>query len=810
MKKKKSYLYIIIYGLVLTFILKGFSNIFGDVGDWSLQHTVIPDIFRQLFYSTHKLIPNLIFNLGGGQNIFNFSYYGLCSPFILLTYLFPKLDMKILISILSVFLYLLSGCLTYKFFNNNKYNCKISLIMSIIFLSMSPITFHFHHHIMFVWYYPFLLLSLMGVDKYFNNKKSLLLVISTFFLILTNYYYAVPSILVIGIYSIYKLLLNKDKHFINNLLNIIIRVIVSILLSVFILLPTLYTMHNTKRMDIIPLNKITLFLFDIKNIMYDNYGMGLSLIFIVAILFNLSLIKKDKSKLFLNIVLLIIIFCPFILFILNGFLYVRGKVLIPFIILYLITLCDFINNLNKKINKKIFIISNIFVILYILIANISNYYLIFLVLDLIYLLFAFRDYKKTKKINIIYTTCIISVLIPSLFFHIDYRYLSENKLSQIKESNKNIKDLYKNINDNKLYRKEIILNDIININNIMDINDYKTSLYSSTFNSNYDDFYKYKIGNNIVERNAFANVNAENPLFSSLMGVRYIVSNKKNLDYQKVNKKDNYYLYKNIKARPLFYITDDIGYKNIYNSLSFPENIEYMINNPITNKKSNLNNYNSSIKKIDMNLKKNYKFELKEDKKIVYPIEEISNDKFLIIKFKMNFAQDCIIGDEVIKINGIKNKLTCKDWFYYNNNNMFEYIISSKKNINKLNIKISPGMYDISDIEIYTMDKNIKDFKSVDNLKYNLKDSEFTANVNTNKDSYIISSLPYDKGYHVYIDNKEIKKEKVNLDFLGFKINKGNHKIRVKYISPFYKYGLVISIFGLILAICIYIKEMIK
>ena len=44
--------------------------------------------FRQLFYSTGKLLPNLAFNLGAGENLFNFAYYGLLSPVMLVSYLF--------------------------------------------------------------------------------------------------------------------------------------------------------------------------------------------------------------------------------------------------------------------------------------------------------------------------------------------------------------------------------------------------------------------------------------------------------------------------------------------------------------------------------------------------------------------------------------------------------------------------------------------------------------------------------------------------------------------------------------------------
>mgnify|MGYP006976637235 CR=1 FL=1 len=42
---------------------------------------------------------------------------------------------------------------------------------------------------------------------------------------------------------------------------------------------------------------------------------------------------------------------------------------------------------------------------------------------------------------------------------------------------------------------------------------------------------------------------------------------------------------------------------------------------------------------------------------------------------------------EVIKINGIGNKQTCRSWPYKNNNSHFTYVIADKT-LNKLDIKI--------------------------------------------------------------------------------------------------------------------------
>ena len=62
--------------------------------DWISQHSVIPDYFRKQFYETGNLFPEFAMNLGGGQNIYNYSYYGLYSPLFLLSYALPFVKMS--------------------------------------------------------------------------------------------------------------------------------------------------------------------------------------------------------------------------------------------------------------------------------------------------------------------------------------------------------------------------------------------------------------------------------------------------------------------------------------------------------------------------------------------------------------------------------------------------------------------------------------------------------------------------------------------------------------------------------------------
>lgn len=72
LKKHKEELILVITTLLIVLISTHFTNMFGSNTDWINQHTIIPEYFRQAFYKTGSLIPNLALNYGAGENILVF------------------------------------------------------------------------------------------------------------------------------------------------------------------------------------------------------------------------------------------------------------------------------------------------------------------------------------------------------------------------------------------------------------------------------------------------------------------------------------------------------------------------------------------------------------------------------------------------------------------------------------------------------------------------------------------------------------------------------------------------------------------
>ena len=73
------------------------GHFFGTNGDWYSQHIAIADSLRKAMLQSRSLVPQFI-ELGGGSSIYDFAYYGLLRPDILISCLFPKIEMKYFIA----------------------------------------------------------------------------------------------------------------------------------------------------------------------------------------------------------------------------------------------------------------------------------------------------------------------------------------------------------------------------------------------------------------------------------------------------------------------------------------------------------------------------------------------------------------------------------------------------------------------------------------------------------------------------------------------------------------------------------------
>lgn len=822
-KNKKDKLNIIIltiFFITIILITIGNDYLYGSTLDWASQHSEIPDYFRTLFYSDFSLFPDFAPNIGSGQNIYNLSYYGLFNPVIMFSYFLPFISMKTYIQISSMFLVYMSIILFYYYLRSHKFNEKSSFLGTIAFFTASPLLFHSHRHIMFMNYMPFLIMALIGVDKYFKENNKSLLCLSTILIILMSYYYSIPAILVIVIYGVYSYIQKHKKitfkSFIQDGLKFIFPIICAILTCGVLLIPTFYVIL-TSRLEsevIINLKELLIPAINIKYLTYNSYGIGLTAFALIALIV-LGLSKK-KEDIYLTIALTAPIIFPIINYILNATMYINSKTLIPFLPLYALVVTQLFDKVFKReINiKKVVAITLIITGILLLTNKAYNYFYLDLATSLIIIILTIK-LKKENILKIFTTICLVLYSIgtnksDTLVQKSDYYH--KDNINQ-KELASKIEDKYSHTS---LYNYKLE-----NINYTYEnLNINQNTIYSSTNNKYYNIFFFDTFANVMQSRNRLILSSNENLLFLMFTNNKYLIGNDIDVKgYREIEKIGNTSLYQNDNVLPYMYVS----YKNYnegeFNKQKFPYTNEILLNNTIVESSEN-KTFDTTIKEIpkdefeikyiDENLTvEGNRIIARKDGKMIIDVPYELQDNILFIDFDLK-PQSCKKGDLTIDINNHRNKLTCREWKYYNGNTDFSYVISDNY-LDNLTITFTKGTYDISNLKIYYMNyHDIEDIKQnvteVQIDKKNSKTDKIIAEVEAKENGYFVTTFPYDNGFKVKVDGKEIEHEKVNTAYLGFKIEKGKHKIEINYTSPFKNLGIITSILGVIIYV-IFIRK---
>ena len=121
-------------GSILILLLIPSGSWFGSETDWYSQHVTIADYMRKNFYATGSLFPDFT-GLGGGTNFFSLSYYGFMRPDVLISYLFPHVEMEWFIQGYAIFEILLGGGLLYYWLHRKGFSDFTSFACGFFYLS---------------------------------------------------------------------------------------------------------------------------------------------------------------------------------------------------------------------------------------------------------------------------------------------------------------------------------------------------------------------------------------------------------------------------------------------------------------------------------------------------------------------------------------------------------------------------------------------------------------------------------------------------------------------------------------------------
>ncbi|MDO4170432.1 MAG: YfhO family protein [Lachnospiraceae bacterium] len=811
-QNKKPYVFLALgcICLIAVFLIIQRRYLFGSRVDWLSQHSVFPEYFRQLFYETGELYPDFAMSIGSGQNIFNFAYYGLLNPYVLLSYLFPVIPMELWLMGVQVVLYVSSVLLFYYWIRQKELRDSICLACTIMFMLATPLLYHFYVQIMFVNYMPFLCLALIGTDRYFQNGKSILLCISVGLMVLTSFYFSICGLMCLCLYALVCYVKQSDLIRIKDMflaaIQYVVRLFAGIALSGFYLIPTAIPLLSgrgdgaAKKQDLM---QLLIPLGNPMRLLYDNYGLGLTTLVLVAIL--AGIFQKNKQLRLLSILLFLVTAFPIVTYALNGFLYNRVKVLIPLLPLICFQMGLWLSDLEQRKKPQVgILLAGIIVVLYFLMTMEENEFFLICLADFVIVVVSFFVYyKKKKSIWVIMLPALsILFLIGGVQERVSRPAVTRSDLKY--QDRKEVSSLMEQAQMPDDYRMEyydIPKQNSRNINRIFTIKQKITSVYSSTYNANYKTFRNEQFHIEKPIRNVLADGMSPNPIFRQLMGVRYIVDEEKPVGYHLLKKGTNKNLYENPNVRSIAYGVSekDLISSEDYETLSFPFNqYVFQLGTVVSDGNKDFKNVKKAMEKQTIKVTDEHAFTGNRTgvKKLHWKAQK--DDSILFVRFHVkNHSKD---QDVEIKIGDSLNKLTKKHYIYYNGNKNFTYAIGVQAGQSETTIEFSDGDYDISKVEMYLAPLKLQQEQyTFQNEKKEKKTSEvLSGTIHMKEDGYFVTSIPYDDNFTILIDDKKVPISRVNDGFLGAKLQKGDHIVSVNYHSPGKKAGSMVSMIGIV------------
>lgn len=598
-------------------------GVFGAKVDWISQHSVIPDYFRKQFYATGKLFPEFAMNLGGGQNIYNYSYYGLYSPLFLLSYALPFVKMSTYVIIMEMVCLMASVLLVYMWLNRKGFGRAVSFAVAVIFLLTGPMICQSYSQIMFVNYMPFLILALMGVDRYFEKRRSGLLAVSTFLMIMTSFYFSIGGMLALVIYGIHcygRKLEGKNeratvKGFLCEGMRFLLPMIYAVLASGVLLVPTAFALigrssgessggnANAESLSVLlgsgNATKILKGLFfpqlRLSGVFYSPYGLGFGTLMLTVLV--ATMFRRRWSDRVMAWIIAIVAGVPVFVYILNGGLYLRDKALIPLIPLFCYMLAMYLKKVSCEEFSWVGCIPYVVTmeLIYIgrnqegmeklwsfLMTESQIMFGCYLAAGMI------KEVWRNRKQTIWRARGTVLILAGSMAVFLavfDNQYAKEKQemldttfYNQVTDSK--IADAVQTATDEAkkdggFYRTVQLGNDdenAANLNRVWNTDQYISSIYSSSYNKAYQNFRKDTFGLEQPYRNFLMQSEESNLIYARFMGEKYIVTKAKMKGIRLLGVSGEWKIYENESAAPIIYGTSQVMSEKDYDKLEYPYN----------------------------------------------------------------------------------------------------------------------------------------------------------------------------------------------------------------------------------------------
>lgn len=802
--------------LVITFfallwVMVPEGTVYGSNTDWMSQHVSLAETLRDEILRQKTILPDFLW-IGGGNNAYNFSYYGYLRPDVLIGCLMPSVPMEKVIIATMIGSFLITVLLCYYWLRK----CMLSpgpAFLGSFFCMSADCFFHFHRQIMFINYMPFLFLALILTERTLRTRHITLYCLLLAGICFQSYYYSICCFIVIAIYW-----WQNTKKWKDWLLLVKIMAL-SVGLSLVLLWPTfLALLENRRASGKTSLLSLILPKLQLKGLLYSPYGIGFSMIILYLLL--LGLFHKRYR---MGSIGYLCLFCfPVIPYLLNGTLYTRAKILMPFlplILLHCMRILREVWNGELKPSSRLASAILIIVITGVGMLHVSNGEIpsasILVLADTAFILVFSWIWKKKNK-AVVYILLLVVPIAGTIFLSKEEDFVPETSGEEIFT-----KQELEDVITDEWARTDYLTNPLMNANKLHFANQKTTGMYSSVTNKRYAAFYYDILKTPIRINNRVALLPEINPFLQYTMGVKYVVTDMDKMPggYRSVYEKGNYAIAKNENVLPLAYLNNHVISRESFETLTFPYSLEALTRYTVVENDA-LEGYfgeqaevlsisdelailsGSKMRQMDFEFqvarvssglsweKKGDGIEVKAKK---------NSECTLRLKNKLKGKVGILSFDVVngtkwpveITINGMRNKLSGKGAPYPNKNRRFTFYLNERM-ANSVKIHCSKGKFQIRNLTYHVLTKysfNKDSVKTVDFLK--VKGAEVLhCRTDEEKQSFFVTSIPYQDGLELYVDGKKADIQLVNTAFAGVLLEPGRHDVRLLFTPPGKRLGL--------------------
>ena len=793
---------------------------------------------EQFFYSFSKSI--------GGEMVSLWAYY-LLSPFNLIFLLIPRSTIAMGVSLL-IFLKLVSCTVSFAVLLDVKFKQRngTTLLFALSYGFMSYLSAN-QFNVMWLDALIGLPLIVLGVDALLQKRNPLYYVLPLSLTILSNYYTGYMICLFLGLYFPYAFLMMNDsfswKTFGKQFRRFIFYSVLSVGLMMVILLPTFYSLLGSKGTattiawsltseynPLLMFSKLFLGSFDFREMQkgYPNIFVGS-----LALFSFLGYFKEKKIDLFQRLYALFITVIILISFNIEMFdkLWHAGQFpnWYSYRFSFLFSFWMIFLGYQRALKKTTLGIRETFVYFFlVLVAGIG--FILFpqdylqgwqialgfgLSMAILYSLILMRSGKRTHH-KFLISFVVIELLLNSIITLSRLGYEMNSEFTVYQASLSNWSTVLRPAK-NEFYRSEKTM--LRSKNDSLQVPTYGVSHFSSTFEKETERFFD-AIG--VRQGNAYVNYSNGTLLTDALLGIKntFIETTdatynerweRKDLeDFSTIASFDEGYIVTNPNALSIAY-----PMKAILKSMKVPTNHPITMQNQLANALSGT----TSPKNIFTKVPYETTSENISDSPVVYQRVHLEdNTRFGTITLTFTPETDDPIYLEMAGTMGeedLEMTLNGEPYAFYPVQSK-PVLLSVAKNQKGqpqiLRITVKDDGFEFSKLNLYSLNTSLLNERLEKTKEQELKLETFSAThfagtMEVFEDSTVLTTIPYSKGWKIWVNGQEVDTYKILDSLLGFTISKGTHRIEYRYTTPFLLEGSLVSLASLLLVILILYKR---